>query len=530
MKALSSIKSSQHYIINNRSSQRSTNKVLQRIKHVARKTHILHKNHIIHALEKEHITHTSHQLCVLEEIVQILKLQEDEDDYLFNHKKNSYIIKKIENSIIDIMAKQNYTSEPISTLTEANEYNINCTGMFLKQNASNCFTVSALHLILQYYKNIDLEKYIDHHENEIVVKFADSSYSPSRNIVQKLALEGYKVILNSSGKLYKVLITPEKLQNINSSKQNISIVYHRKKTVSEAQELSFKSLLNIAIHLHGRISIITQKMVDIADKDDASMCAYDDERGNPLYATKLFGFDAQYEVPLVNFIKHHEYLSKYLNDDGILLIVNMYYNSKNHKKNEPVGHCWSLLNYNNSTQVFELYNPHGQREIYTYLEILHYCPTISIFSNKKLNIELLKPKLFDDDCEDISYDYKKHIYFSKDHSGEKVYYYKENDIYHRISGIYKCFDTTRIFDHGVIIGNNITFIKKYLDEEYKLYQVFQNQNGGVIEILFNGIYQDHFYKTGAIVKNLRTKYVLHPNTDANGKVISSDPVKYCRYF
>lgn len=531
MKALSSIRPIQHYVANNRDSQRSTDKVLQRIKYKADRTRILTKDHIFRALEKEHISHSNRQLSVLEEVIRKLKLQ-DEDDFLFSHRKNLQIIKKIENTIIDIIAKQNYQNELVSIDTEDTEDNIiNCSEIFLRQHASNCFTVSALQLILQYYKNIDLENYLDDNKDGIVIKFPFSSYSPSKNIVQKLDAEGYKITLNSFGKLCKVLVTHEKLQYINSSKQNVSILYHRKKPISETQELNLKTILNTAIHLHGRIAIIAQKMIEIADQDDASMCAYDLETGNPLYATKLFGFDEQYEIPLVEFIKNYKYLSKFLNDDAVLLIVSMFYNWRDIKQNKDntVGHCWSLLNYDNVSQFFEFYNPHGQREKYTYLEILHYCPTVSIFSNKKLNIECLNTK-YDDYFEDISYDYKKHIYFSEEKSGEKIYYYKENNLYHKISGIYKCFDTTRIFDHGVIIGNNVTFVKKYVDQECKLYQVFQDRNGDVVEILFNGIYQDHFYKTGSIVKNLNTKHVLHPNTDARGKVLSSDKVQYCRYF
>lgn len=495
------------------------------------KIHILTKEHIFNALEKEHISNDARQISVLEEIIRMLKLQDD-GDYLFNHRKNSHIIKKIQNVIIEIIARQSYKNEVVSMETEDTEFNIiSCSGMLLKQNASNCFTVSALQLILQYYKHIDLENYLDDHKDGVIIKFPFSSYSPSKNILQKLDAEGYKVTLNSLGKLYKVLVTHEKLQYINSSKQNVSILYQRKKIISETQELNLKTILNTAIHIHGRIAIIAQKMIEIADQDDASMCAYDIEKGNLLYATKLFGFDEQYEIPLVEFIRNYKKLSKFLNDDAVLLIVSMFYSWRDSKqnKNNTVGHCWSLLKYDSINQIFEFYNPHGQHEKYTYLEILYYCPTVSIFSNKKLNIESLNTQ-YDDYFEDISYDDKKHIYFSEAKSGEKTYYYKENNLYHRISGIFKCFDTTRIFDHGVIIGNNVTFVNKYVDQEYKLYQVFQDRNGDVIEILFNGIYQDHFYKTGSIVKNLNTKYVLHPNTDARGKVLSSDKVQYCRYF
>jgi hypothetical protein len=61
----------------------------------------------------------------------------------------------------------------------------------------------------------------------------------------------------------------------------------------------------------------------------------------------------------------------------------------------------------------------------------------------------------------------------------------------------------------------------------KNYQLFGSEMPQ--EDLFTGIYNNQFYKAGIIVKNNRTKHILHANTNGNGRVLASDKIQYFNF-
>lgn len=383
---------------------------------------------------------------------------------------------------------------PLQIVTE--EF-INLDGIMIRQKASDCFLISFLQSLLTYYKTIDLNQFIQYEHDTISVNFSSSIYRiDNESLISELLNSGYKISLDQD-LLCKIQITPDKLKQILGSKQNLVIDFQESDILQKEIQQKLKDLFCILVHLQGRIIHILENM---ESNEDVSMDAYANETGNSIIALNLLGFEHKYEISLIDFISSQEILTALINDKKMIAIITMFYDINHGDHQETVGHCWQILKYTIEKKQFVLYNPHGQIEKYPLFLLAHYKPHISIFT----------------DIEDFNIPNLNEVEHEISNSSvEENYLYNNNSVK----------------DYGKILLDNTVFIKKYEQDTQKLfikYQLFGSEMPQ--EDLFTGIYNNQFYKAGIIVKNNRTKYILHANTNANGRVLASDKIQYFKFM
>ncbi len=371
---------------------------------------------------------------------------------------------------------------------------INLQDIYVKQNASDCFIISFLQTVLNYYKELDISEYITYKGDQINLTFAKSIYCiEEKDVVKQLKLSGYFITLDDDI-VSSISISQEKLQEMKSSPNNLKMNFNRADLDKLKQQYLFEFIL-ILCHFHGRVIAISEN-IDI--EDNVSMEAFSHEKGNKLFCPFLLGFEHKYELSLINFLQHQDTIIEFVKANKILMTMTMFYTVKFSKKDiETFGHSWSIINFDKKRQTFQLYNPHGHKEEYPVLLLAHYRPYISIFT----------------DIEDFSVD-----------SLDKI-----EDSMQDISTGYS-YGEDFIIDHGNSLIKNIVFLFRYEDESQKLFiQYHYCDEAKKRESSYTGIYQNKFYQNGALVKNSRTNYVLYPNTSIYGEILSSDRVIYARY-
>lgn len=510
------------------------------ISHLLNSRRRIHTRHIEKALIRYRFFNQEDQISTLKEIkrnylnknINIIGSSADQT----NHERTITKINKLIDDLEDDSASE-ISDKEISHSTSSrrhvvknknykkrsydpNYMTIKTDEISLKQSTSDCFAVSFFHLFLKSRSEINLAKYIQYYDEELILRILESIYKPSKEVLHDLFEQGYRPECNNEGYLIRMSMTYKKLNAIRDSNKNI--VVNSPSNITKGQRKRLIDLVHILSHLNGRINICEQKQLlnPIAENSDASMESYNLKNGDPTHFAEIVGLKEKYQISLHDFIKYYDKLSDKIVKKEVLITVGVYYKISYKSLVKEVGHALSLIKFSPENNTFLIYNPHGREETYYYSELLPYKPIISIFCDSEITLEALFNNSIPYDIYS-TYELSPHPIYSELYIQQKYdritcYKHAYSNIYgHKylsLSGIHIINSQLMLFDRGVLVKSNIKFVT-FLNILYQEYIDIKNQ---LVVEAFNGVYKNKVYRDGNLMTNFDSNNLLHADSDENG--------------